>query len=468
MDKLKRKLVAILAADAVGYSRKMGDDEEGTLRVLSAHRAVIDGIIDFHDGRIFGTAGDSVLAEFVSPVEAVRCAVEIQDALRTRNDSLPEARRLQFRIGVNLGDVMEKGDDLLGDGVNVAARLEGIAETGGISISSSVYDQIAGKLDLGFVEVGEQKLKNIERPIRVYRVSMGGTPLPAVAKTDALAPKTGVPKIWLAVGGGAMLLVAAIAAWQMRAQTAKPADPSSAQSSPAAGTPATPADRSAELKAQTEIEIAKARAEAQAKADAEIAKVRADAELAKVRAETEALRRQAATSATAAKSAEAKAVADAAAAKARAEEQAKAQAEIAKARDDAEALRRRGPESPAAARALQTEAKASAAAAGASTWFAQRNCEGFRDLPALKDSLPVQVRADEFVVERGAPGSQGHFSAQGKRAADGSMALVGVFTSRQGSQGPVEFQGRFDGERYEAKGRMGMRPCTITITRGAN
>jgi len=468
MDKLKRKLVAILAADAVGYSRKMGDDEEGTLRVLSAHRAVIDGIIDFHDGRIFGTAGDSVLAEFVSPVEAVRCAVEIQDALRTRNDSLPEARRLQFRIGVNLGDVMEKGNDLLGDGVNVAARLEGIAETGGISISSSVYDQIAGKLDLGFVEVGEQKLKNIERPIRVYRVSMGGAALPAGATPGVVAPKAGVPKLWLAMGGVAMLSVAAIAAWQMRAQSAKPADPASSPSSPAVGTQATPADRSAELKAPTEIEIAKTRAETQAKAEAEIAKLRADAELAKVRAETDTLRRQVAASATAARSAETKAVADTAVAKARAEEQAKAQAELAKAREETEALRRRGQENPAAARAFPTEAKASATAAGPGTWFAQRNCEAFRDLPALKDSLPVQVRADEFVVERGAPGSQGHFSAQGKRAADGSMALVGVFTSRQGSQGPVEFQGRFDGERYEAKGRMGMRPCTIAIAHGAN
>jgi len=135
---VKRKLAAILAADAVGYSRHMARDEEETMRILSAHRAVIDGIIDFHSGRIVGTAGDSVLAEFASPVEALRCAVEIQAALKTRNESLPEEKRLAFRIGINLGDVMVKGDDLLGDGVNVAARLEGIAEPGGICISSSV------------------------------------------------------------------------------------------------------------------------------------------------------------------------------------------------------------------------------------------------------------------------------------------------------------------------------------------
>jgi len=467
MDKVKRKLVAILAADAVGYSRKMGDDEEGTLRVLSAHRAVIDGIIAFHDGRIFGTAGDSVLAEFVSPVEAVRCAVEIQDALRTRNDSLPEGRRLEFRIGVNLGDVMAKGDDLLGDGVNVAARLEGIADTGGISISSSVYDQIAGKLDLGFVEIGEQKLKNIERPIRVYRVAMGGAPMPAAAR-DAAPPKTGIPRLWLAAGGGAIFVVAAVAAWQMWAPTAKLSEPSSAQSSPAAVRPAAPADRSAEQKVQAEVEIAKVRAEAQAKADTEIAKVRADAELAKIRAEAEGLRRQAAASAAAAKSTEAKAIAEAISAKARAEEQAKAQADLSKAREEAEALRRRGPESAGAARSLATEAKIAAPAASSGTWVAQRNCEAFRELPALKDSLPVHLRGDEFSVERGTPGSPGYFSAQGKRAADGSMALAGVFASRQGNEAPVQFQGRFEGERYEAKGRMGMRPCAITISRGSN
>jgi class 3 adenylate cyclase len=173
VNPVKRKLAAILAADAVGYSRMMAADEEGTLKILSAHRSVIDGIIQFHEGRIINTAGDSVLAEFASPTQAVRCAVEIQDALKTRNDALAEDRRMQFRIGVNLGDVMVKGEDLLGDGVNVAARLEGIAEPGNIYVSSSVYDQIAGKLDLGFVDLGEKSLKNIDRPIRTYRVERG-------------------------------------------------------------------------------------------------------------------------------------------------------------------------------------------------------------------------------------------------------------------------------------------------------
>src|SRR5208282_6295614 len=173
---VKRRLSCILAADAVGYSRQMEQDEESTIRVLAAHRAVIDGIITFHGGRIISTAGDSVMAEFGSVVEAVRCAVEIQEALKTRNDALPDKSQMHFRVGVNLGDVVVRNDDLLGDGVNVAARLETLADPGGICISSSVYDQITGKLDLGFQDIGEQTLKNISRPIHVYRVSGTGAP----------------------------------------------------------------------------------------------------------------------------------------------------------------------------------------------------------------------------------------------------------------------------------------------------
>jgi class 3 adenylate cyclase len=196
---VKRRLTCILAADAVGYSRQMGQDEEGTIRVLSAHRSVIDGIITFHQGRIVSTAGDSVLAEFSSAVEAVRCAVEIQEALKTRNESLEEHRQMHFRVGVNLGDVVVKNEDLLGDGVNVAARLESMAEPGGICISSSVYDQITGKLDLGFLDIGEQSLKNISRPIRVYRVSGASVPVRPVpmAPPAAVAPRARSPLPWV-------------------------------------------------------------------------------------------------------------------------------------------------------------------------------------------------------------------------------------------------------------------------------
>jgi class 3 adenylate cyclase len=132
---IKRRLTAILAADAVGYSARMGEDEERTLRTLAGHRKIIDALIADHGGRIVGTAGDSVLAEFGSSVEAVRCAVEIQEALATRNEGLAPDDRLHFRIGINLGDVLVEGSDILGDGVNVASRLEGIAEPGGFCFS---------------------------------------------------------------------------------------------------------------------------------------------------------------------------------------------------------------------------------------------------------------------------------------------------------------------------------------------
>ncbi len=169
-EQVQRRLVAILAADVVGYSRLMDVDEETTLHTLRAYRQIIDGLVASHSGRVFGTAGDSVIAEFASPVEAVRCAVEIQRNLEKSNADLPKDSLMRFRIGVNLGDVMIDGDDLLGDGVNVASRLEGLADAGGICISGTVYDQVAGKISQAFEFMGEQTLKNIEGPVRAYRV----------------------------------------------------------------------------------------------------------------------------------------------------------------------------------------------------------------------------------------------------------------------------------------------------------
>ncbi len=168
--RVTRKLAAILAADVVGYSRLMGADEEATLRTLNAYREVIDGLVVNHRGRVFGTAGDSVIAEFASPVEAVRCAVEIQRDLEDRNADLPEDRRMCFRIGVNLGDVMVEGDNLLGDGVNVAARLEGLAEPGGICVSFMVHQSVEAKVNLAFEDLGERRVKNIAEPVRVFRL----------------------------------------------------------------------------------------------------------------------------------------------------------------------------------------------------------------------------------------------------------------------------------------------------------
>ena len=169
---MERRLAAILAADVVGYSRLVGEDEEGTLRTLSTCREVIDGLVASHHGRVFGSAGDSVIAEFASPVEAVRCAVNIQRDLETRNAGIPENKRMRFRIGVNLGDVVVDGDNLMGEGVNVAARLEGLAEPDTVNVSGSVHEQVKNKLDVGFDFLGPQELKNIAEPVPVFRVRL--------------------------------------------------------------------------------------------------------------------------------------------------------------------------------------------------------------------------------------------------------------------------------------------------------
>jgi adenylate cyclase len=166
---MERRLATILAADVVGYSRLMEADEEATLSTLQSYREIIDNRVANHRGRVFGSAGDSVIAEFASPVEAVRCALEIQSELEARNVDLAEDRRMRFRIGVNLGDVMAEADNLFGDGVNLAARLEQLADPGHVFISGKVYDEVAGKVGGDFTDYGEHEVKNIARPVRVWR-----------------------------------------------------------------------------------------------------------------------------------------------------------------------------------------------------------------------------------------------------------------------------------------------------------
>src|ERR1700720_1031219 len=181
--RVERRLAAILAADVAGYSRLMGADEEGTLAALKAHRReLIDPKIAEHRGRIVKTTGDGALVEFASAVDAVRCATEIQRAMAERNAAIPEDRRIEFRIGINVGDIIIDEGDIYGDGVNIAARVEGIAEAGGICISDDAFRQVRGKIDAAFADAGDQRLKNIEQPVRVYRIQL-----------DQAAPKA--PKI---------------------------------------------------------------------------------------------------------------------------------------------------------------------------------------------------------------------------------------------------------------------------------
>ena len=192
----KRKLAAILHADVAGFSRLMGEDETGTHQALGELRRAVDPLITAHGGRIVGTAGDSVLADFSSVVDALNCAVEMQRASRAINDPIPPERRLELRIGVNLGDVIVDGDDIFGDGVNIAARLEALAQPGTVCISQTVFDQVRNKLDLDYRPLGAHRVKNIAEPIRAYAVGLpvvaprprkGWRPLAAAAGAAALA-----------------------------------------------------------------------------------------------------------------------------------------------------------------------------------------------------------------------------------------------------------------------------------------
>ncbi len=172
---VKRKLAAVVHADVKGYSALMGVDEEGTVRMLSAYRDVLIGLVQLHGGRLVDTAGDGFLCEFASAVNAVEFAVEFQQEIDVRNSELPDDRKMEFRLGINVGDVIEENGQIYGDGVNIAARLEGVAEAGGICISGTVYDQIRNKMDLGYYSLGEQSVKNIAHPVRAFKVKMGST-----------------------------------------------------------------------------------------------------------------------------------------------------------------------------------------------------------------------------------------------------------------------------------------------------
>ena len=194
---MERRLAAIMAADVVGYSRLIRADEEGTLAALNALRAdLIDPKIADHHGRVFKLMGDGMLAEFASVVDAVRAAAEVHLAVAERNAVLPQDKRIEFRVGINLGDVVIDGDDIHGDGVNVAARLEGLAEPGGIYVSAAVYEQVRDRIDFPFEDLGEQEVKNIDRPVHVWRwVRDAAASLPEAVGAKELRPLPDKPSI---------------------------------------------------------------------------------------------------------------------------------------------------------------------------------------------------------------------------------------------------------------------------------
>jgi len=205
-DKVKRRLTTVLCADVHGYSRLMGTDEAGTLGTLRRYRSAIAGLVERHDGRIVNTWGDAVIAEFASVVEAVQCAVEIQQEISNQDSDPPRAPPMRFRIGINLGDVMVDGSDIFGDGVNIAARLQELAEPGGVVVSASVYEQVHNKLSVGFDCLGQQQMKNVA-PVVSYRVTVGGRaagrdgfPVGAVAASEAGAQRMSgryEPSTWM-------------------------------------------------------------------------------------------------------------------------------------------------------------------------------------------------------------------------------------------------------------------------------
>ena len=433
---IKRKLAAILAADVAGYSRLMEADEEGTLRLLAAHRAVVDSIIVLHDGRVVNTAGDSVLAEFASPVEAVRAASEIQDALRTRNESLPEARRMLFRIGIHLGDVMIKDDDLLGDGVNIAARLQAMAQPGGICISGSVFDQVEGKLSLHFQDIGEQTLKNIARPVRA--LVLRGTAPPAAVAVPSAPRRRRTRALWWAAGGGVIALAAAAyfgglvpdfgrqareeaAAWQAVRGSREIATLEGYVAAYPSGAHA------GEARARIAALLAEARQAAEAeRARAESEQARARAEAARVKAEAEGAR-------------------------------AKLEAEADKAR--AERARPVEPTRPAAAAPASRESRFDG------TWAGELACPDWRGRPGFRRPERLTVQHGEVTLEATLPGRPRPIRSTGTIAADDSVEL------RSGGVGPGGrvfehvFAGRFSADNFTAEARPPARPCTLLLSR---
>jgi adenylate cyclase len=223
----KRKLTAILSADVKGYSRLMGEDEEATVRTITAHRKVITSVIEKYRGRVVDSPGDNILAEFVSVVDAVQSGVEIQEVIRAKNAEVPEERRMEFRIGINLGDVIQEGERIYGDGVNIAARVEGLADPGGICISGSAYEQIENKLALGYDYIGEHTVKNIVKPIRVYRVPTGPETLQKV--TEEKKPAPGWQRAAVAVVVTLLVVAGGVAIWKSSRPSAPPMEVASVE-----------------------------------------------------------------------------------------------------------------------------------------------------------------------------------------------------------------------------------------------
>jgi class 3 adenylate cyclase len=473
-QQIKRKLSAILSADVVGYSRLMGEDEEGTMRRLAELRGITDSVIELHDGRVFNTAGDAVLAEFASPVEAVRTAIEIQNAVQTHNKDVPADKQMLFRIGVNLGDVMIKDGDLLGDGVNVAARLQSIAPPGGICISGSVHDQIEGKLDLSFAAMGEQNLKNISRAVRAFELTPGR---PAGARPKAKPVPTKSSRGWplptaivllIALGAGAYFggflpfgpgqdQERERLAWEAvkespnanAVQSFLAEFPNGVHAGVARGklSALTDAERAANDKSRRDADAARQQAELdRQRAEAELARQRAEAEAARLRAEAERARMES-------EAARQKAEADAA--------RARAEADAAKQRAEAA---KRAAEQPRPAPAQQTAATAAANFDG--TWMGTMNCPtGGPKLPAYNRPRQYAVVNGQFGLAEGREESPPYYRATGRIMADGSVTGSGTGFGTIRENYSVSLRGQVSGSQLSAQVFLPTRICILSLRR---
>lgn len=473
---MTRRLAAILAADAANFSGLVARDEERTLKILTGHRAIIDGTITAHGGRIVTTAGDSVLAEFPSPVPAVRAALEIQQALAERNAAAAPAPPLLFRIGVNVGDVVVEGDNILGDGVNVAVRLENLAPPGGICVSASVRDHVSGKLDGRFQDLGNQFLKNIPRPVRVFQV------VPALAGPESFLLPARLAASKVALGAAAAALLLGIGVWlsltRAPAELDLAADEAQVKASvderafwESVRKTADPAELRAYLErypngafaelAQARLEGIKAgsarRREEEEAATKAAAAARAQVEAARLHKQAEAAMAKAAAEQAAA--ARLKAEAEAAAARAKSASRAASEAQ--------QKLTRSQSNTYASAGERMSYVRSASPLDG--RWTADWSCEASAEQGAGTLRLPAQIQFREVKIETGQVGLPGYFRAYGTIAEDGSFQLMGTSLPRTqrivGVEDAMQFSGRLEGEQLEATGNIGKRRCSLLLTR---
>ena len=481
-DAVNRRLAAILAADATNYSGLVARDEETALRALAVHRAGIDDAITTHGGRIFATAGDSVLAEFSSPVQAVRAAIQMQRVLKEVDARNAQHAPMHFRVGVNVGDVVVDGDNILGNGVNVAVRLENLAPPGGICVSANVRDHVLGKVDCAFQDLGTQFLKNIPRPVRAFQVIANVSGEDSfVARLRRLSPQAAAGVAGtialLAIAAGyvasrppevpapepAAIAVKAEAPnakreellyWESIKQTTEPTELRNYLAKYPNGTFADLAQTRLEgiLIGQSRIAEEKAaaarRAEAeQAQEEARRLKQDADAAIARAASEQTIVARL-------------RAEADQAAARA---------AAAAKAADEARQKLQRMQSSYAS---LGTERVTLVRTASPldGRWTCELSCYGSADQPMSSTQLPVQIEFREIRIEAGHVGLPGYFRAYGNITEEGTFQLQGVSLPRTqrivGVEDSIKVSGRaVDPNRLEANGTVGERRCSLAFNR---